>query len=558
VLTPASTGTSVLSRQYQVALFTLLAVVGLVLLIACANLANLLLARATARQQEFAVRLALGASRRRLVLQLLLERMLLAAAGAALGLLLANIASHLLVQQLAPAATTTFPVVLDLALDRRVLAFTAFATLITALLFGLAPAFRSTDLSAHALMKGSGRSIASGWTRFNLEQLLIATQIALSLVLVFGASLFVRSFTSLATLDPGFKSDHVMLVDVNIRRAAYPPDRRLTLYDEVADALRAVPGVESVASAMITLIDNSSWINTIDVPGYVSSGEHDKAVHMNAVSPGYFRTLGSAIYAGRDFNSRDTLQAPHVALVNQTFAKKFFGDRNPVGQHYREHEPGSEAWRSIDIIGVVQDAKYENLRDEIPPTAYVPMSQIPAPGNAVNILVHTNGTPTSLVPSLSRAIAVVNNDIVYQFTALDAQIDASLVQERLLAMLAGFFGVLALLVAGVGLYGVMWLAMTRRRREIGIRLALGAQPATVIRMVVREVAIITAAGLIAGVAMGLITARLVTNLLFGLTSTDASTWLMATTLLATVAGIAAYLPARHASRIDPMIALRDE
>jgi len=317
-LTPASTGTSYLRRQYRAALFTLSAVVGLVLLIACANLANLLLARATARQKEFAVRLALGASRPRLVRQLLIESLLIAVAGAGAGLLLARWSSTLLVRQLTPSSGATFPVVLDLTLDWRVLAFTVAAAGVTALLFGLAPAFRSTDLSAGALMKSTTRSIASGWTRFSLEKGLIAAQIALSLVLVFGAALFVRSFTSLATLDPGFSRTRVLLVDVNLRRANYPRDQRTAVYDRLMDAQRHAPGVLSLAAAWLTPISGTVADDAIEVAGFEGASEQQRAVHMNVVSPGYFETLGIALHGGRDFDTHDTATSPPVAIVSES------------------------------------------------------------------------------------------------------------------------------------------------------------------------------------------------------------------------------------------------
>jgi putative ABC transport system permease protein len=555
-LGPASTGTSYLRVRYRIALFTLLGVVGLVLLIACANLANLLLARATARQREFAVRLALGASRPRLIRQLLIESLIIAAAGAACGLIVAQWVSRLLVRQLTPVTQNATPIVVDLTIDWRVLAFTIGVTLVTALLFGLAPAFRSTDLSAGALMRSSTRSIATGWSRFNLEKLLIATQIALSLVLIFGASLFVRSFASLATLDPGFKSEHVIVANVNIRRMDVPTDQRFALYEQVAEAMRAVPGVQSLGITAIAIINNGGWSsNNIEVEGYTPTSEQDKVVYMNGVSPGYFATMGTAIYAGRDVSAQDTKESLRVALVNQTFARKYFGDRNPVGQHYIQRS-GTQM-RTTEIIGVVQDVKYLNLREAMMPTAYVPIAQ-DQQGNDRNYVIRTIGDPSAVTPGLARAIAGVNKDVSFTFTKLEDTVDASLTQERLLAMLAGFCGTLALLVAGIGLYGVMWLAMTRRRGEIGIRMALGAQPETVIRMVLREVAVVAAVGLGVGALIAIVTGRLVTNLLFGLTSTDVSTWLIAIALLSVVAALASYLPARRASRIDPMLALREE
>jgi putative ABC transport system permease protein len=556
-VTPASTGTSSLRRTYRTALFTLSAVVGLVLLIACVNLANLLLARATARQKEFAVRLALGASRPQLVRQLLVESLLIAIAGAGLGLLLARWASALLVCQLSPAGTT-FPIVLDLTLDWRVLGFTITAAIVTSLLFGLAPAFRSTDLSAGALIKSSTRSIASGWSRFNTEKLLIAAQIALSLVLVFGAALFVRSFTSLATLDPGFSPQGVLLVDVNLRRGNFSNEQRRVIYDRLIDEARAIPGVQAIAAANVTPISGAAWEEAIEVPGFEAASARDKSVRRAAVGPDYFAALGTTLRAGRAFDSHDTTQAPRIAIINEALARKFFSGRNPVGQHVAQKSGPGDALVHLEIVGVAQDSKYESLREAIAPMLYTPFAQQDVASNISAYVLRTTGDPHTLMPSLSTAIGRVHKDITFGFSPLSEQIDASLIQEKLLAMLAGFFGVLALLVAGVGLYGVMWLAMTRRRGEIGIRMALGAQPDAVTRMIMREVAVVAMAGLGAGALIAIVTGRLVTNLLYGLTSTDFTTWIIAIALLAIVAALASYLPARRAARIDPMLALREE
>jgi putative ABC transport system permease protein len=551
-LLPASTGTSPVRERYRIALFTLFVVVALVLLIACANLANLLLARATARQKEFAVRLALGASRPRLIRQLLLESLLIATAGAGLGLLLAQWGSRLLVHQLTPVTQAAQPVILDLTLDWRVLIFTIGATLITALLFGLAPAFRSTDLSAGALMKSTTRSVASGWSRWNLEKTLIATQLAMSLVLVFGASLFVRSFTSLATLDPGFKSERVLVVEVNIRRMEYPEEQRLPLYEQVRESMSHVPGIQAIATTAVAIINNGGWNSDIEIDGYTASSQNDLVVYMNGVGPGYFATMGTALRAGREFTDRDTAQAPRVAIVNETFARKYFPGKTVVGQHYTRSHVVRE------IVGVVQDSKYMNLRDEMPPTAFEPTAQDRSPGNGMTYVLRTTGEPASLAPALSRAIADVNKDISFTFTPLEQTIDAALTQERMLAMLAGFFGALALLVAGVGLYGMMSLAMTRRRNELGVRMALGADSRRILTLVLRDVLIVTTAGLLAGTAGALASSHIVASLLFGITPTDPTTCATAAALLATVAIIAAYMPARRAARLDPMIALREE
>jgi predicted permease len=463
----------------------------------------------------------------------------------------------LLVRQLTPRLPDATPVVLDLALDWRVLAFTLAVTLMTALLFGLAPALRSTDLSASALMKTGSQSIVSGWTRFSLEKLLIIGQVALSLVLVGGAALFVRTFTALATLDPGFTSAGVLSVDVNIQRLDYPEHRRHALYDQIREAMRGTPGVQAIASTVIRMIQGGGWESSIQVDGYTVSSHQDLVIHMNAVSPGYFSTMGIALHAGRDFSDHDTLQAPRVAIVNEAFARKYFPGTHALGrQFFRTGNERSGHGPPIDIVGIVQDTKYENLRDQMPATAYVPLTQS-RPGNGLTYLVRAAGDPDALRPALGRAIAGVSRDISYTMTTLDATIDASLTQERLLAMLGGFFGLLALLIAGIGLYGVMWLAMTRRRGEIGIRMALGAAPAAVIRMVLREITIIISLGLIAGLLMALASRRLMATLLFGLSATDVRTWILSIALPAGVAMLAGYLPARRASHADPMAALRE-
>jgi putative ABC transport system permease protein len=433
-----------------------------------------------------------------------------------------------------------------------VLAFTIGATLITALLFGLAPAFRSTDLSAGALMKSTTRSVASGWSRWNLEKTLIATQLAMSLVLVFGASLFVRSFTSLATLDPGFKSERVLVVEVNIRRMEYPVDQRLPLYEQVRASMSQVPGVQSIATTAIAIINNGGWNSDIEIDGYTASSQNDLVVYMNGVGPGYFATMGTALRAGREFTERDNAQAPRVAIVNETFARKYFPGKTVVGQHYTRSKVVRE------IVGVVQDSKYMNLRDEMPPTAFEPTAQDRSPGNGITYVLRTTSDPGSLAPALSRAIADVNKDISFTFTPMDHTIDAALTQERMLAMLAGFFGTLALLVAGVGLYGMMSLAMTRRRNELGVRMALGANSHRILTLVLRDVLIVTIAGLLVGTAGALASSHIIASLLFGITPSDPTTCAAAASLLAAVAILAAYIPARRAARLDPMIALRED
>lgn len=558
---PAATGLSSLRTHYRPALTMLMALVAVVLLIACANLANLLLARATARQREFAVRLAIGASRGRLVRQILTESLLLAVMGAAAGLGIAQVASRVIVRGLSSTQSAVF---VDVSIDWRVLAFTAAMAMATVVLFALVPAFRSTDVSAHDVLKSGGRGIASGWRGFTIEKLLVAAQIALSLVLVFGASLFVRSFATLATLDPGFNASHVMQVATDLTRADYPPSQRLIVFDQLERALQAMPGVQSVAIAQITPVRGDMMATPLQVDGFVPKDRRDRSVMLNRVGPGYFQTLGTPLHAGRDFDEHDTMNALRVAIVNDAAVRKFFHGENPVGRTINTLGP-ADRLEPITIIGVVGDTAYQSLREVPPPMMYLSMAQQPTPRASMTFLLRMQGqgaeggtTSASLAEAVTRAGAAIHKNITFEFRSLDTQVNESLIQERLLAMLSGFFGGLALLVAGVGLYGMMSLAVTRRRNELGLRMALGANPRGIVRLVLRDVALITIVGLTAGAAIALASGQLVATLLFGLTPTDPATGGIALTLLAGVALLAGYLPARRAAGLDPMVALREE
>jgi putative ABC transport system permease protein len=556
-LAPAGTGISWLRAEYRSGLFILMAIVGIVLLIACANLANLLLARAAARRREFAVRLAIGASRGRLVRQLLVEGALLAVMGALVGLAFAQSASSLIVHSLSSARR---PVFVDVAIDGRVLAFTLAVAMATVALFGMVPAFRSTDVSANDALKRGGRGIAAGWSRFSLEKLLVAAQIALSLVLVFGASLFVRSFGALTARDPGFNASHVMQVATNITRAAYPPEQRGAVYEQLRASFAAMPGVQSVASAQITPVRGDMWNNVVQVDGFTPKDQRDRLLLMNRVSAGYFRTLDTPFYAGRDFDEHDTANAPRVVIVNQAAVRKFFHGESPIGREIRQQRPDRTTWEPLTVVGVVRDTAYQNLRETPPPLLYFPIGQNGGLGTSLTFLLRTDGdtTSASLASAVTRAGGAIHKNITFELRGLDTQLRDSVIQERLLAMLSGFFGLLALLVAAVGLYGMMSLAVTRRRSELGLRMALGADARGIVALVLRDVAMITALGLGAGVLVALASGRLVGTLLFGLTPTDPATYVLATLLLASVTLLAGYLPARRAARLDPMVALREE
>jgi predicted permease len=550
---PIPNGLSDVRNKYRQALFILMVITGVVLLIACANVANLLLARSAARQREIAIRMALGSGRGRLVRQLLTESLVLSLTGAVLGILFAQWGTRLLVGFLSDGAT----VYLNLNVDSRVLAFTAGVAILTGLLFGLAPAWRGTRVNPQSAMKANARGVIEG-SKFGLGKALVVLQVALSLLLVVGAGLMLTTFFKLQTLDTGFEREHILLTRVDLRNGHYPKERRAAVYQEMLDRLRALPGVRSVSDSDMTPISGGVWNQWVQVDGYVSKSREDTVVNFNQVSDRFFETLGPALIAGRDFNSNDTPQSPTVALVNQTMVKKFFAGENPIGKSFRT-DGGNKLSDPIEIIGIVKDAKYATLREDAPPTAYRAMSQDAAPGTSINFEVRAAaGSPTVATSAVRSAIADVNRDISLQFTTLATQIDESLSRERLLATLSGFFGALALLLAMIGLYGVMSYNVARRRNEIGIRMALGAEQSRVLRMILREVAILIGFGLAIGLAAAIATTRFVESFLYGVKPNDPWTVSLAACILALVAALAGFLPARRASRLDPMTALREE
>ena len=555
----AANGLSFLRQDYQQSLMVLMAIVGVVLLIACANVANLLLARNAARQREIAIRMALGSGRWRLIRQLLTESMLLSLTGAALGILFAHWGARLLVAFISSGQHTggQHTVFLDLSIDYRVLAFTAGVAILTGLLFGLAPAWKGTRVDPHSAMKANARGTIEG-AKFGLGKALVVLQVALSLVLVAGAGLMLTTFFRLETLNPGFDREHVLLVGVNLPNGQYSPARRGAIFEEMLERLRALPGVRSASASGETPINGSvdAWYLQFD--GYTSQGPRDTLVYDNSVSDRFFETLGTDLLAGRDFNSHDTPESPKVAIVNQTLAKKFFAGQYPIGKHYRPEE-GNRLGDPVEIVGVVKDAKYVELREENRPITYLPASQNATPDESTTFeLRAAAGAPSSLISSVKSTIAGVNPGVSLQFTTLALQVDESLSRERLLATLSGFFGGLALLLAMIGLYGVMSYNVTRRRNEIGIRMALGAEPARVLRMVMGEVGLLIGAGLALGLAVSLATTQLVASFLYGLTPRDPLTFLLAVGLLAVAASIAGYLQAHRASRLEPLTALREE
>jgi putative ABC transport system permease protein len=557
-LKPAATGDSALRQRYERPLVTLLVVVALVLLIACANIANLLLARAAARRHELSLRLALGASKWRIARQLLVESLVMAAAGAAVGLAVAQWATRLLVAQL---STPNNHVFLDLGLDWRVLAFTMVVAMATALLFGTAPAFRTSDVQPMEAMKEHGRG-GGGESRIGLANSLVVAQVTLSLVLVVAAGLFMRTFSSLANLHLGFDRDRVLVATVNAQRTEIPAAERLAVYERVHQAVAAAPGVAAAGVSIVTPVSGMAWNNRIDVSGGVVLPDRQRLAFFNAITPGWLTTFGTPVAAGRDIAAGDTKSAPRIMLVNEAFARKFLNGASPIGHTVTMPGIANTPSQPAEIVGVVADAVYRSLRDPVPPTIYVPLAQFddgprPAPASISVSVRSASQSPALLTRTVAEAIGRVNPDLALTFRPLAEQVNASLTQERLVAMLAGFFGGLALLLAGLGLYGVTSYAVSRRRTEIGIRMALGAAPGGVVRLVLTRVTLLVGAGIVAGWAISLWAAQFVSTLLYGLQPRDPLTIIGAAASLAAVGAGAGWLPAYRASRIDPAEVLRD-
>ena len=556
-LVSAGTGTSALRQRYERPLLTIF-VVALVLLIACANIANLLLARATARRHELSVRLALGATEWRLARLLLVESLVLSAAGAAAGLLFAAWGSRALVAQLSLQFFNR--VALDLPLDSRVLAFTSAVTIITAVLFGTAPAFRATRVAPIDALREHGRG-SIGDAHARLSGALVVAQVALSLVLVVAAGLFVRTFVRLEGRPLGFDASRMLVLDVDVSRAHIDPADRLPFYLRLTQAIAAVPGVAQASGSMMTPVSGAFGFRLLDLPGAPSMPDRERLVAFNFTSPGWFATYGTPLRSGRDFTVRDDRNAPAVALVNDAFVRRYLAGRAPLGATFTSPVPGSRnAPTPRIIVGVVADAVFRSLREPTPPTMYFPVAQWdlsnPFAGGSFSVRA-ASGSPSLLVHGIATALTAVDRDLAFSVHPLTDQVNASLAQERLVAILSGFFGGLALLLAGLGLYGVTAYAVSRRRTEIGIRMALGAAPARVVRLVLSRVWILVGVGVLVGAGVSVWASKFVATLLFGLEPRDPVTLVGAAIVLATVGALAGCLPAWRASRIDPAQVLRD-
>ncbi|HJQ25494.1 MAG TPA: ABC transporter permease [Blastocatellia bacterium] len=554
-LEPGGAGYTDLRRQFKQPLLILLTITGLVLLVACANVANLLLARAAARQKEVAVRLALGAGRFRLIRQLLTEGVLLAVLGGALGLLFAQWGARLLLTYLPPQRT----VGLALNPDARILGFTLTVSVLTGILFSLAPALQALRLDLVTALKNQ-RGSRAGRSRLTLNKLLVVVQVALSLFLLIGAGLFVRSLQNLQNIDVGFDRENLTQFVIDSGKD-YNTAQRVNLYKQVLPRLEALPGVRSATLSNFSLLSGNRIYNPVAVPGYTPQTEEDADCNMLYVGPNFFETMGMRLLAGRDFAAQDerskpSAQAPLYAVISETMARHFFAGADPLGKRFT-YAGGGLKDRPFEVVGVVSDAKYLTLREAMPKTFYV--SYFQKPDGGITLQLRTAGEVRGLAESLQRLVQEIDLRLqITGLTTMTAIVDDSLMQERFIARLSGFFSLFALLLASVGLYGVMAYAVTRRTNELGIRMALGAQSGDVIRLVMRESLVLVLAGIAVGLAAALASSRFIASLLFGLTPNDPLTIGLAALLLIAVAALAGYLPARRATKIDPLAALRYE
>ncbi len=550
---PAANGFSNLREDSSTSLWLLLGLSGLVLLIACANLANLMLARASTREREIAVRLALGASRWRLIGQLLSESALLAIAGAVCGGLLAAVLSRFLI---AFISRPNNPIFLDMPMDWRVLGFAACLAILTTVLFGLVPALRAGSVPPGSVLKTGGRGMTAGRERFRLQRILVASQVALSLVLLAGALLFARSLQNLMSRDPGFQQNGVLVANIDFTRLNLPEARRNSFVRDLLDRIRAVPGVAAASASMRSPINGNS--SNDDIIGE-NGADTKEASWLDYVSPGYFQAMETPILAGRDFNDNDTATSPKVAIVNQAFVKKFLnGARDAVGKQFRLWESPGKPEPYYSVVGVVKDSIYNDMHEPLVPVMYFPRTQVEKPGTDVTFLVRSQLGMAGLLSSLKNTIAGVNPEIDTQFKVLRTQIRESLVQDELMATLCGFFGALAVLLAAIGLYGVISYTVAQRTNEIGVRMALGAQRSGVIVLVLGEVAVLIAIGVAVGAGLTLAGSRAASSLLFGLKPHDPLTLVLAVVILGAIGFVASFIPARRATRVDPMVALRYE
>lgn len=555
-LAPGGSGYSPLRNEFSTTLWLLMVMVALVLLIACANVANLELVRASVRKRELAIRLALGAQRKHLIQLLLTESLILALLGAIAGLLLANWASQLLVELV---STSTDPIHLNLQMDWRVLAFTGGVAILAALIFGLAPAYSATRVDPYTALKETGRSVGGTTLSLRLRKSLVAAQVALSVVLLVGAGLFVRSIRNLTTIDPGFESENLLLTYCDPLAARYPADLLLDFYRQLQEVSSAVPGVSSASLSLVPPLAGNAgyWTDSINVVGRATQDLQNKRVYINVVSPGFFETMGIPLM-GREFEPQDGATAQKVVIISKSMANQYFPESNPLeAQISLGIHP---ARQNLQVIGIVKDTKYQKLQEPTISIAYVCYLQDPKLLLSSNLTmeVRTFRSLENVAMPIRRAIQNLGKDIPISFEVFSNRMSESLVKERLIATISSVFGILALLLASLGLYGTVAYAVTCRTNQLGIRIALGATPAMMIWMVLKETLLVILIGCIVGVGAAVAVAKYASGMIYGLSATDVTTIALATGVLFIVGGIAGFIPARRAARIDPVQALRQE
>jgi putative ABC transport system permease protein len=539
--------------DYKKALLILLGVVAFVLLIACVNVANLLLARATARQKEIAIRAALGANRRRIFRQLLTESLLLGLISGALGLVLALWGMDLLLK----AIPIDIPFWMKFDLDGRVLGFTALCSLLTGFVFGTVPALEASNPDLNETLKEGGRS-GAGRGRHRLRSLLVVAEIALSLVLLVGAGLMMRSFISLQNVNAGINPEGVLTMYIALPGAKYrAPEKRIEFFSQLLERVRAIPGVQSAGTNTGLPLAGNNWGRSLTVEGFpvLSVGEAP-AINHCVISPNYFSAMGITILKGRDFDERDSREATKVTIIDERLAREYWPEEDPIGKRIRFGPPeDNEPWHTI--VGVVGEVKHQRLDASTRESVYLPFAQIPIGGSS--LAIRTSGRPRNLIAAVRAQVRELDPDIpLTRVMPMTEVVARSVWQPRLYAALFGVFAAVALILATVGIYGVMSYAVTQRTREIGLRMALGAQKQDVLKLVVGHGVVITAIGVGVGLVAAVGLTRLMSSLLFGVSTTDPITFAAVSMLLAGVALAACFVPARRAAKVDPMVALRYE
>jgi predicted permease len=554
ILDPGSKGRPILQHETKAPLLALMGMVGLVLMIACANLASLLVARGEARQREIALRLALGAGRWRLIRQLVAESLLLAVVGGAAGVVLASWSLNVIVRAIPEDAATSS---ITPQLDYRVLIFAAVISIFTGIVFGLGPALRASRANIQTILKDQGSSVSAGRANVRVRKFLLAGQIALTAVLLAAAGLFAHSLLNLNRQDLGVRPDHVLQFSISPELNGYTPAQSIVLVERIRKNLGSLPGVRAVSASEIAMLANSNSSSNITVQDYKEQENEDMDVDQNWVGPDFLSAMGAPLMSGREISESDTATAPNVAVVNQKFVQRFFAGRNPIGQHFG-FGGGNDVHLDVEIVGVVKDSKNIDLRQEIRPYVLVPYSHSSHFGNAT-FYVRTNQDPVSLATAVRKTVQDYDGKLsVFDLKTLTAQVNDIVFTDRLVTYFSLGLGILASLLAAIGLYGVMAYVVARRTREIGIRMALGATQGNVARMVLQEIAGISVVGLTVGLVAAYATGRIIESQLFGVKAGDPFVFATAAVLLIIVAVLAGWLPARKAASVDPMVALRYE